>query len=153
VGVPRDPTAEEGVALDLEAVLRAHAFMRIERPPKLWQPETEDEPFLKMLGEMIVVGLGRGNELARLTLNVSNVRVEPDTVETDGIPVGDYVALSIRGGGDWGADEIWRAGQGPTTGLLANVAPAAAAAGAVFAYTRNLGHGAGSVTALVPRVD
>jgi hypothetical protein len=49
--------------MDLEALLRAHPFMKVERPPQLWSPDTEDEPFLRMLGEMIALGLGRGNEL------------------------------------------------------------------------------------------
>lgn len=63
---------------------------------------------------------------------------------------GDYVAITIRGSGTW-EDDVWRAGQGPTKGLLVHVGPAADEAGAVVAYTRNLG-GEGSVTALVPRL-
>jgi hypothetical protein len=31
--------------MDLEALLRAHVFMKVERPPQLWSPDTEDEPF------------------------------------------------------------------------------------------------------------
>jgi hypothetical protein len=46
--------------MDLDALLRAHGFMRVERPPLLWSPDTEDEQFLRMLGEMIALGLGRG---------------------------------------------------------------------------------------------
>lgn len=135
--------------MDLEALLRAHAFMKVERPPLLWSPDTDDEPFLRMLGEMIALGLGRGIELEDLTLNVSNVTVEPDD-EGEWIPEGDYVAITIRGAGVW-EDDVWRAGQGPTTGLLSNVGPAADTAGAVFAYVRNLGT-EGSVTALLPRL-
>ena len=138
--------------MDLEAHLRSHAFMRVERPPLMWSPDTEDEPFLLMLGEMIALGLGRGTELPDLTLNVSNVTVDPDQEDDEGesIPEGDYVAVTVRGAGVW-ADELWRAGQGQTTGLLGNVGPAAEAAGAVSAYTRNLGP-EGSVTALLPRL-
>ena len=135
----------------LEGYLRAHAFMRVEQPPLLWEVDTEDEPFLHMLGEMIVIGLGRGNELGDLVLNVSNVTVEPDD-EDPWLDEGDYVAVTVRGAGDWEADDLWRAGQGPTRGLLVNVGPAADTAGAVYAYTRNLG-GEGSVTALLPRLD
>lgn len=135
--------------MDLEALLRAHAFMKVERPPLLWSPDADDEPFLRMLGEMIALGLGRGIELEDLTLNVSNVTVEPDD-EGEWIPEGDYVAITIRGAGVW-EDDVWRAGQGPTTGLLSNVGPAADTAGAVFAYVRNLGT-EGSVTALLPRL-
>ena len=135
----------------LEAHLRSHAFMKVERPPLMWSPDTEDEPFLLMLGEMIALGLGRGTELADLTLNVSNVTVDPDEDEEgESIPEGDYVAVTVRGAGVW-EDDLWRAGQGATTGLLGNVVAAADAAGAVYAYTRNLGS-EGSVSALLPRL-
>jgi hypothetical protein len=135
----------------LDAVLRAHAFMRVERPPELWEADAELEAFLRMLGEMIVVGLNRGNELGDLVLGASNVTVEPDEDEEATIPEGDYVAITVRGGGEWAADDVWRAGEGPTHGLLCNVGPAADTAGAAFAYTRNLGR-EGSVTVLVPRL-
>jgi hypothetical protein len=138
----------------LEAFLRAHAFMRVEQPPELWEADTDDESFLRMLGLMIVIGLNRGNELADLVLSVANVTVEPDEDEEEEawLPEGDYVAVTIRGAGDWAEDDVWRGGQGPTTGLLSDVGPAADGAGAVFAYTRNLG-GEGSVTALLPRLE
>ncbi|MGZ8604504.1 MAG: hypothetical protein ACXWX9_07075 [Actinomycetota bacterium] len=141
--------------MELYGYLRAHAFMQVERPPELWEADTDDEPFLHMLGEMIVIGLGRGNELADLALAASNVTVEDDEdgVEDDAWPPpGDYVAVTVRGAGNWEADDVWREGQGPTRGLLASVGPAADAAGAVWAYTRNLGeHGA--VTAFLPRLE
>ena len=138
--------------MDLEAHLRSHAFMKVERPPLMWSPDTEDEPFLLMLGEMIALGLGRGTELADLTLNISNVTVYTDAEEDEGeaIPEGDYVAVTVRGAGVW-EDDLWRARQEATPGLLGNVGPAAEAAGAVYAYTRNLGS-EGSVTALLPRL-
>jgi hypothetical protein len=138
--------------MDLEAHLRSHAFMKVERPPLMWSPDTEDEPFLLMLGEMIALGLGRGTELADLTLNVSNVTVDPDEEDDEGesIPEGDYVAVTVRGAGVW-EDDLWRAGQGGTTGLLGNVGPAAGVAGAAYVYSRNLGP-EGSVTALLPRL-
>src|SRR4030095_12398262 len=71
--------------------------------------------------------------------NVSNVVVEPDEDddEVEWIPGGEYVAITVRGTGAWD-DDTWRAGQGPTTGLLCNVGPAADGAGAVYAYTRDL---------------
>jgi hypothetical protein len=137
--------------MDLEAHLRSHAFMKVERPPLMWSPDIEDGPFLLMLGEMIALGLGRGTELADLTLNVSNVTVDPgEDKDVESIPEGDYVAVTVRGAGVW-EDDLWRAGQGATTGLLGNVVTAAHAAGAVYAYTRNLGS-EGSVTALLPRL-
>jgi hypothetical protein len=138
--------------MELQALLRPHGFMRTEAPTELWEADTQDEPFLRMLGEMIAIGLGRGNDLAELVLNVSNVTVEPDEdpEERTWADPGDYVAISVRGAGTWDED-VWRAGQGPTKGLLDHVGPAADAAGAVVAYTRDLG-GEGSVTALVPRL-
>jgi hypothetical protein len=135
--------------VNLEPVLRAHGFMKVEHPPLVWETDTRDEDFLPVLGEMIAVGLGRGNELEDLTLSVANVTAEPDE-EGGWIPPGDYVAVSVRGGGAW-EDDTWSAGQGPSTGLLASVGPAADAAGAVYAYARNLGS-EGSVTTLFPRL-
>jgi len=137
--------------MELDGHLWGHAFMRVESPPLLWEADTEDEAFLRMLGEMIVIGLGRGNELGDLVLKASNVTVEPDD-EDPSLDEGDYVAVTVRGAGDWEADDMWRAGQGPTRGLLVNVGPAADTAGAVYAYTRNLG-GEGSVTVLLRRLD
>jgi hypothetical protein len=135
--------------VELDSLLRAHAFMRVERPPLLWELDAQDEPLLRMLGEMIATGLGRGNELGELTLNVSNVTVEPGDEEW--IPAGDYVALTVRGAGSWG-DDVWHAGDGPTKGILCNVAPAADAAGAAYAYARDLGE-EGSITVFLPRLD
>jgi hypothetical protein len=49
----------------------------------LWEIEAEDIRLIPVLGEMIAVGLGRGNALRRLTLNASNVTVELDTDHLD----------------------------------------------------------------------
>ncbi len=138
--------------MDLEGPLRAQTSLKVERPPTLWEAETEVEPFLALLGEMIALGLRRGNELADLTLNVSNVAVErdEDDEEVEWIPDGEYVAINVRGAGAWD-DDTWRAGQGPTAGSLSNVGPAADAAGAVYAYTRDL-VSEGSVTVFLPRL-
>jgi hypothetical protein len=138
--------------MDLDGQLRAQSSLKVERPPLLWEAETEVEPFLALLGQMIALGLGRGNELEDLTLDVSNVVVEPDQddEEVERIPGGEYVAITVRGAGAWN-DDTWRAGQGPPTGPLRDVGTAAAAAGAVYAYSRDLAPG-GSVTALLPRL-
>ena len=83
---------------------------------------------------------------------MSNVVVEPDEddEEAEWIPGGEYVAITVRGAGAWN-DDRWRAGQGPATGLLRDVGPAAEAAGAVYAYARDLGD-EGSVTVFLPRL-
>jgi hypothetical protein len=36
----------------LDALLRAHGFMRVERPPRLWEADTDDERFIPLLGEV-----------------------------------------------------------------------------------------------------
>ena len=140
--------------MELEALLRAHGFLRVERPPQLWEVETEIEPFLYLLGEMIALGLGGGSDLSELTLNVSNVVVEPqeEPDERPWLEPGEYVAITVRGAGAWGEDDVWRAGQGPTRGVLCNIAPRADDAGAVYAYSRRLAD-AGSVTAFLPRLQ
>jgi len=135
--------------MELDAPLRAQSAVKVERPPALWEADTESEPFLALLGELIALGLGRGNDLARLTLNVANVVVEPG--DEDGpIPEGEFVAITVRGSGSWD-DEVWRAGQRPGTGLFEGLGPAATRAGAVYAYARDLGED-GSVTVLLPRL-
>jgi hypothetical protein len=119
-----------------DGILTAHGFMRTERPPLMWEADTDDERFIPLLGEMIVVGLNAGNELARLTLAVSNVTVqeeeEDDAEESPWVEPGDYVAVTVKGPGRW-SDDVWRSGDGPTRGMLVNVAPRADDAGAVYA--------------------
>ena len=135
-----------------DEILTAHGFMRTERPPLMWEVDTDDERFIPMLSEMIVVGLNVGNELAELTLAVSNVTVEEDDdpEETPWVEPGDYVAVTVKGPGRW-SDDVWRSGEGPTRGMLVNVAPRADDAGAVYAYTRDL-DGEGAVTVFLPRL-
>ena len=135
--------------MDLDGPLRAQTAIKVERPPALWEADTETEPFLALLGELIALGLGRGNELAGLTLNVANVVVEPDD-EGDSTPEGEFVAITVRGGGSWD-DEVWRAGRRPDTGMFEGVGPAAERAGAVYAYARDLGDEC-SVTVFLPRL-
>jgi hypothetical protein len=135
--------------MDLDGPLRDHTPVKVERPPALWEADTETEPFLALLGELIALGLERGNELAGLTLNVANVVVEPDD-EDGSIPEGEFVAITVRGGGSWD-DEVWRSGQRPATGLFEGLGPAAAQAGAVYGYARDLGN-EGSVTVFLLRL-
>ena len=135
--------------MDLDGPLYAQSAVKVERPPTLWEADTETQPFLALLGELIALGLGRGNELADLTLNVANVVVEPDD-EDGSIPEGEFVAITVRGGGSWD-DEVWRAARRPDTGLFEGVGPAAERAGAVYAYARDLGDEC-SVTVFLPRL-
>jgi hypothetical protein len=128
---------------ELEGLLNAHAFLHVERPPELWPPAAELEPFVRMLGELIAVALARnGGVLEAVTLNVSNVVVEPDAAGP--LPIGQHVAVTVSGDGDWNPETTWPA-------LVSDaVASAAAAADAVGGYSRALPE-SGSVTVLFPR--
>jgi hypothetical protein len=122
--------------------------MRVERPPSLWEVDVDDEPFTRMLGEMIVVGLLHHDLVAELTLNASNVTVGDDG--PDGVVPGDYVAISIKGPGAWESDAIWTlASTEPFWGP--DLDAALRAASASFAYRRRLSHDEGSITVFIPR--
>ena len=132
-------------ASELDGILNAHAFLRVERPPELWTTTVELEPFIRLLGELIAAALVRnGHKLAEITLNVSNVVVEPAAAGP--APEGDYVAITIRSPGDWGPEASWAPGE-ETTMVSADVTAALTSAGASHAYTRVLADGEGSITA------
>ncbi|HEX6399417.1 MAG TPA: hypothetical protein VF108_02975 [Actinomycetota bacterium] len=132
--------------IDLDALLRSHAFMRVERPPELWEVEVLDGPFIRMLGELIVVGLLHHHVLAELTLNVNNVTSEEPP---DGVAPGEFLAVTIRGPGDW-HDAAWTPA---STEPLWSPDLDAAIRGAqvVFAYARRLADDEGSITVWIPR--
>jgi len=134
--------------IDLDSLLNAHAFMRVERPPSLWEVDVDDEPFIRMLGEMIVVGLLHHDVLAELTLNASNVTVGDDG--PDGVDSGDYVAISIEGPGEWEQDASWTPASTEPF-WSPDLDAAARAASASFAYRRRLGDDEGSITVFIPR--
>jgi hypothetical protein len=140
------------LASELEGILNAHAFLKVERPPVLWAPSGELEPFIRALGEMIAAALVRnGHELAAITLNVSNVTVEPDAAGP--MPAGDFVAVTIASEGDWGPETTWDP-SGDASGALVSgdLESALRVAGAAWAYTRQSASDAGSVTALYARM-
>jgi hypothetical protein len=134
--------------IDLEALLRAHAFLRVERPPELWTVDILDEPCIRMLGEMIVVGLLHHDVLAELTLNVSNVRVDEEAPE--GVERGDYISISILGPGRWEHDRAWTPSAGEPL-WSPDLDAALRAASVSYAYLRSLGEAGGAITAWVPR--
>jgi hypothetical protein len=137
-------------ASELEGLLRAHSFLKVERPPELWEPDAELEPFIRLLGEMIAAGLVRnGQELGEITLNVSNVTVEASAAGP--MPMGEFVAVTIRSSGDWSPEATWDPAA-PHDGSLvsSNLEAALTAASAAWAYARDLG-GEGSVTVLYTR--
>jgi len=134
----------------LDAYLRAHEFMRVERPPLLWEADTEETPFLALLGEMIAAPLARRNELSELVLNVSNVTVEESAADHR-VAQGDYVAITVRGGGDWKPEEVWWPEGPPLEGVVA-VLDHLREAGGVYAYSRS-SDGGGSITVFLPRLQ
>ena len=136
----------------LDALLRAHGFLRVERPPQLWEADTDDERFIPLLGEMIAASLARGAKLEALTLNVANVTVpEPEAADGDGPAAGDYVAVTVRGELAWEAEAAWRPGRPWTLPRLDDLTQRLAPAGVRFGYTRNLQPG-GSLTVFLPRL-
>jgi hypothetical protein len=79
--------------MKLDGIVRAHEFMRIERPPFLWEPDTQDEVFIRLLGEMIAFALQRSPDVSTLTLNVANVVVDSHAAG-EGMPAGEYLAIN-----------------------------------------------------------
>jgi hypothetical protein len=135
---------------ELEGLLRAHSFLKVERPPELWEPEAELEPFIRLLGEMIAAGLVRnGQELGEITLNVSNVVVDESAAGP--MPMGEFVAVTIRSAGDWSPQTTWDPVAERDGSLVSHdLENALNVASASWAYTRELGD-EGSVTVLFPR--
>jgi len=138
--------------VELDSLLRAHGFLRVERPPVLWPVDVELEPLVRLLGEMISSALVRGSELGDVGLLVSNVEA-PDDPESP-VPGGRFVALTIAGVGDWRPEVHWRpdvsAGSVADSLLLsADIDAAARVAAIPYAYTRQTGDG-GSITIFLP---
>lgn len=139
--------------MKFEALLLAHGFMKTERPPEIWEVETEDLYFIPLLGEMIAAGICGGSPLEELTLNVSNVVARPDTSEEAGQGrrprEGEYVAVTVRGKTDLGPDDSWLpedCGQG----LLGRIRKRLVDSGACYAYVRRLSS-EGSITVFLRR--
>ena len=135
-------------------LLTAHSYMRIERPPLLWDADVDDARFLPLLGEMIAASLGKGTPLGELTLNASNVVVEPSSDDGGDLmapPAGEYVAITVSGAADFGPDATW-SGEDPMINvLLQRLSSALTHAGVVFAYIRQRGD-QGSFTVFLPRL-
>lgn len=134
--------------IDVDNVLRAHAYMRTEAPPAPWQPDADDETFFRLLGEMIVAGLTRGSALADLTLSFANVTIDPSA--GDPMPVGDHVAVTVRGRGDWTPERTWSPERraSPPPFVTHDLEAAAKGSNAVFGYVRQFAVDEGSVTIL-----
>ena len=110
--------------------------------------DADDLLFIRFFGELIAASLVRnGGNLGAVTINFSNVVIEPDAA--DPMPAGEFVAVTARGPGDWGGDVSRRPSGGARPPLAGpDLESAAASAGARWAYSRNLGADGGSVTFL-----
>jgi hypothetical protein len=137
--------------LRLDALLRAHGFMRVERPPELWEAEAVDTTLVPLLGEMIAARLAlNGGRLEELTLNASNVVLQHDDFPQHEPTPGDYVALTVMGEGAPEDDATWSPRSAPRPGTLQRLAERLATAGARFAYTRSF-DGKGTITVFFAR--
>ena len=92
--------------MKLDGIVRAHEFMHIERPHVLWEADTQDEVFIRLLGEMIAFALQRSPNVSTLTLNVANVVVDPHAAR-EGMPAGEYLAVTVRGPGSDTPELVW----------------------------------------------
>ena len=127
--------------------------MRVERPPEMWEADTEDVLLLPLLGEMIASGLATGTPLAELTLSASNVVIEPPEDGEDMVaPLpGEYLALTVSGVTEFGPDDTWHPSAPSRDGLLSRLHDRLEAAGARFAYIRRIPP-EGSFTAFFDRI-
>ena len=109
--------------------------MKVERPPELWEADTDDRAFIPLLGEMIVACLVRGGKLEELTLNASNVVVEENAAPP---APGRYVALTIRGTVEWDGDAVWHPGKPWQVSHLDDLSGRLEPAGVRHAYIRRM---------------
>ena len=102
---------------------------------------------------MIVAGLIRGNELADLTLSFSNVTI--DCSAGGQMPIGDHVAVTVRGRGTWTPEGTWSPSRGASSQhfMTADLETAATASGAFFGYVRQVSADEGSITVLFAVID
>ena len=135
--------------MKLDGIVRAHEFMHIERPPVLWEADTQDEVFIRLLGEMIAFALQRSPDVPTLTLNVANVVVDPEA-SSGRMPAGEYVAVTVRGPGSGTPELVWGQNAPLTFGPFGDLDKAASKSRAVWLYSRNLGE-EGSITAFFCR--
>jgi hypothetical protein len=119
----------------LDGLLRAHGFLKLDRPPELWEADT-GLAIVPLLGEMIAGCVRRETlELSELTLNASNVEV-PEDDEPGGPPAGQFVALTVSG---------------PAVPSLAKLRESLVAAKVRYSYIRDM-QTHGSITVFLARL-
>ena len=106
-----------------------------------------------MLRALLVAVEATGASRDTITLNISNVVVEPpgDGEEMKEPAAGEYVALTIHSAADLGPDATWNPDLPGVDGILARLQQPFAGAGVRFAYVRRL-NDTGSVTVFLPRL-
>ena len=136
-----------------DALLRAHAFVRVQRPPEIWEAKTDDERFIPLLGELLAAVVSRGVQLHDVTLLVSNVTVQQsDDDPVQSPPAGDYVAVTVSGEVDLGRDESWTPTAGPSKSTLGCLHDRMIVAGVQYAYIRRRAS-EGSATVFLNRLQ
>jgi hypothetical protein len=96
-----------------------------------------------------MLALRGGAPVERLTLNAANVTIEP-SASSETIPVGYYVAITVRGAGNWSHDVRWAPGMAKPDEPLSCLPPLIEAARGRSAHARHL-EGGPSVTVLLAR--
>jgi hypothetical protein len=133
----------------LDALLRAHGFMKVERPPELWEADT-DLSIVPLLGEMIAASLRYETlDLGELTLNASNVAVAEDCGPA-GPPAGEFVALTVSGPVAREKEAVWSPGVAGK-GFFGRLGESLLAAKVRYAYIRDV-KTHGSITVFVSRL-
>jgi hypothetical protein len=108
----------------------------------------DNEPFIRLLGEMIVVGLLHHDVLAELTFQASNVTIDDDG--PGGVAPGDYVAVTVRGPGAWERDMTWTPSAAEPL-WSGDLDAAARAASVAFGSLRRPSPDEGSITVVIRR--
>lgn len=135
-----------------DALLRAHEFVQVQRPPEVWEADTDDGRFVPLLGEMLSAFVSRDVPLDEITLLVSNVIMPDDPESLHGPPAGEWVAVTVSGPTDVGADETWTPSTPRSNSTLGCLHPRLVEAGARYAYVRRTSP-RGSLTILLPRLQ
>jgi hypothetical protein len=128
----------------LDALLRAHGFTKVERPPELWEADTDDARFIPLLGEIIAAILSRGATLEETVLRANNMEIplwddEPEDAERPQEPApGEYVAITVLGRASGEPQGTWLPGPRSQAPLLNRLHERLETAGAAWAYVRSI---------------
>jgi hypothetical protein len=136
--------------MNLADALYASGALRVDQPPRLWEADTNELAFARLLRALLGVSVSSGKQPVDFTLNVSNVTVPVDSADAR-LAAGDYVAVTARATGDWGPESLWWPGTPTLSGLFGKLVAPLRDAHARFAYVRIIGSES-SVTVFFPRL-